>query len=81
MPSGYQIQRVYWGARSAGSFNWDWDEIHADSVVLIAASEYDSGAPPDVDGSAQRIIGDTLIRATSPRTGRPGPSSRCHIRH
>jgi hypothetical protein len=64
MPGGYQIQRVYWGAKGVGqgSFNWDWDAIHANSVVLIAASEYDPGAPPDADGSARRIISNTLIR-------------------
>ncbi|MGC2373213.1 MAG: hypothetical protein WA484_04995 [Solirubrobacteraceae bacterium] len=42
--------------------NFNWSSINANSVVLVTASEYDPQGAPDADGSAQRIVGDALIR-------------------
>jgi hypothetical protein len=52
--------RQYWGAyRGRCTFNYNWDAINRDSVVLIAASEYlITGEDPT---QFPRFVGDATI--------------------
>jgi len=47
--------RYYWGLRNGvQAYNFDWDEIRHDSVVVITASE---GKPPITNVSPERWVG------------------------
>jgi hypothetical protein len=49
----------YWGRRKGiQAYNFDWDEIHNDSVVVITASE---GKPPITTISPERWVGAAPI--------------------
>jgi hypothetical protein len=49
----------YWGRRNGiQAYNFDWDEIHHDSVVVITASE---GDPPVTTMSPERRVGAAPI--------------------
>jgi hypothetical protein len=41
--------------------NFNWGEIHANSVVLVTACEYRPDGPTHQDGTAQRFCGDANI--------------------
>jgi hypothetical protein len=46
--------RHFWGPQNSGPFNFNWNIIRHDSLVVITASE---GAGYDVSPAPQRIIG------------------------
>jgi hypothetical protein len=61
--------RFYWGRRS-GTHRYDftWEEIHHDSVVVISASE---GKPPITSNAPERFVGDAgfMVLNIAPRDG------------
>jgi hypothetical protein len=57
-----QSFRHFWGPQVSGRFNFNWDIIKHDSIVVITASE---GPGYDVQPAPQKFVGDAVCAVAS----------------
>lgn len=70
--------RHYWGKNNSGTYNLQWDVIHANSFVVITASE---GSPTGDTNQPGRFIVDAIFRINNIAPHEAGVTFHLEIGH